>query len=441
MGRSKKSAKHADVDIADYYAFNLGAIWRGLKQESIAFWCLCIYFFFEYVRPQTIYPIINVLPWGYITLLFACVTALADRNVKWVSNPGNVLFALFLGIILLSSVLAFNPSAAFSKFVIITNWLVLYLLIITVVNTEKRFIVFLLLFLLVNFKMSQFGFRDLIDRGFAYSKFGVSGSAAWFKDSGDLGIEMGIFVPLSIAYALAFKDYWGRYKKLFFYFVPITGLATILATSARGAQLGIVAAGLWFLIKSRNFKSIFAVLLLGSLVYTVLPEGMVEEYQKAGDDSTSRTRLAFWAYGMDVVHDNPFLGVGYENWIDYCIYKNPVDPDIPHCMAAHSAYVTVTAETGYIGLGAYILLALFVLIQNASTRKYAKQLNHKFFMYTAQALDAGLIAYLVGSTFFSVNWYPFVDVQVAITVALHEIAKRQFESSKKNHRKGPMLAK
>jgi len=406
-----------------------------LKQENIAFWCLCIYFFFEYVRPQVIYSAIDVLPYGYITLSLACVAALSDRSVKWVANPGNKLFAVFLCAIFLSSLLAFHPSASFGKIIIIVNWLILYLLVITVVNTEKRFIIFMLLFLLVNFKMSQYGFRDLLSRGFSYSKSGVSGSPGWFKDAGDLGTAMGIFVPLSIAFALAFKDYMGRYTKLIFYLVPITGIGTILATSARGAQLGICAAGIWFLLKSRSFKSILATFLIAWLIYMVLPEGMIEEYQVAGDDSTSRTRLALWAHGIKWASDNPVFGVGYENWMDYCNYINPVGPDIDHCLVAHSAYVTVLAETGYVGLGLYILLALFILTENAFTRANAKQLGNKFFLYTAHGLDAGLVAYLVSSAFFSVNWYPFFWLQIAMTVALHEISRNQLGNSKKSLRK------
>jgi O-antigen ligase len=423
MKLTNKSKSKVNFDITDYYAVNIHPIWEELKKESASFWWLCIYFFFEYVRPQVIYPAIDILPYGYITLSIACITALTDRNVKWVANPMNTLLAVFLTVVLLSSILAFNPSTSFEKFIIIVNWIVLYYLIITVINTEKRFLIFMLLFFLVNFKMSQFGFRDLLGRGFGYSKWGVSGSPGWFKDAGDLGVEMGIFVPLSIAFALALKDYWGRSKKLLFYFIPVTGIATILATSARGAQLGILAASLWFLFKNHNFKSILAVILLGWLTFSLLPEGMIEEYHEAGEDSTSRTRLALWAFGMDVANDNPLLGVGYANWLDYCEYINPVLPDIDHCLVAHSAYITVVAETGYIGLALYILLAIAILVGNARTRANAKMLNNKFLLYTANALDAGLISYLVSSTFFSVNWYPFFWVQLSMTVALYQISK------------------
>lgn len=428
MRSTERSHKQTDIDIKDYYALNVGAMWRGLRQESWAFWWVCIYFFFEYVRPQSIYKVIDILPYTQISLFFACIAALSDKNVKWVSNPGNTLFILFFIVVLVSGLFAFKPSTSWDKIDIIINWVIIYFLFVAVVNTEKRFIVFILLFLLVNFKMSQFGFRDFVSRGFGYAKWGTSGAPGWFKDAGDLGIEMAIFVPISVAFALSLKEYWGRYKKLFFYMVPITGIVTIIATSARGAQLGIAAAGIWVLLKARNFKAIVLILLLGGVVYTLLPEQMLEEFRVAGDDYTSRARIGLWKFGMEVIQEYPVLGVGYNNWLDYCWFmthrgSGPEDTK-GWCLVPHNSYITAGAETGYLGFALYVFLALFIFIVNSRTRTNVKKLGNKFFLYMAHALDAGLVAYLASSMFFSVTWYPFFWLQLTMTVALYEISKK-----------------
>ena len=72
MSFSRKSAKQTEVDIADYYAVKPRAIWQGLKQESPAFWWLCIYLFLEYIRPASLYPVLDILPWTQIALLMVC---------------------------------------------------------------------------------------------------------------------------------------------------------------------------------------------------------------------------------------------------------------------------------------------------------------------------------------------------------------------------------
>ena len=439
MRSPAKSAGHEEVDIADYYALKVGSIWKGLKQESAAFWWLCIYFFIEYVRPQNIYPIIDILPYAQITLLIACISAFSDRSVKWVASKANILFVIFFIIVLLSSVFAFSPAISWEKIDIILNWVIIYFLIITVLNSEKRCFIFILLFLAVNFKMSQFGARDWVLHGFGYSKWGTSGAPGWFKDAGDLGIQMTIFVPLSIALILAYQNYWGRYKRLFLYLLPITGIATIVATSSRGAQLGMALALLWISLKNVRFKVLLAVILAVSLVYALLPEGMLLEYEMAGEDATSTNRLALWRFGLDVARDHPVLGVGYNNWKDYCVFKDPVGsgqyPDLDHCMAAHSTYITGLAEIGMIGLAVYLSLALFMFIENAHTRANARRLDNKFFLYTAHGLDAGLVAYMVGTVFFTQIWYPIFWIQLAITVALYEVTRQLLINTGKSREK------
>ena len=191
-------------------------MWAGLKQESPGFWFLCIYIFLEYVRPQSIYPAIDFLPWAQIFIIIAVAAAFRDRSIKWVKNPQSTLIILFTCIVLLSSVFAFRPGLAFPKIYVVFNWLILYFLVVSLVNTEKRFLIFVLLFLLVSFKMSQHGFRTFASRGFSFAGWGVSGSPGWFQNSGEFGIQMTIFVPLSIAFILALRRILGTLEKTVF---------------------------------------------------------------------------------------------------------------------------------------------------------------------------------------------------------------------------------
>jgi O-antigen ligase len=152
---------------------------------------------------------------------------------------------------------------------------------------------------------------------------------------------------------------------------------------------------------------------------------MVGEFESAGEDSTSQARLALWSWGMDVVREFPVLGVGYYNWLNYCYFDNPDGiVGVKHCLAAHNTYVTAAAEIGITGLTVYVILILFILILNIRTRANARQRNNKFILYTAHGLDAGLIGYMIATIFFSVLFYPMLYVQLAMTVALHEISKK-----------------
>jgi len=134
-----KKSKDTDTKMADLYAIKIKSIWREVKQQHISFWALTAYFFFEYVRPQSIYPEIDIIPWGQITLLIALITVFYDRSIRWVSSIENSLLILFLLIVTLSSFFAFDPSVSWEHISTIINWLLIYFLVINIINSENRF--------------------------------------------------------------------------------------------------------------------------------------------------------------------------------------------------------------------------------------------------------------------------------------------------------------
>ncbi len=421
--KSRKKSKTVDIPLDDLYELNVRSFWHAFKQENWSFKWLCLYFVFEYVRPASLYPVLDILPWTQLALLLAVVSALQDRSVRWVSAASNVMMALFFVVVLLSSVFAFHPSSSWHKIDIPVNWLVVYFLIVTVINSRRRFFLFLLVFLLVNFKMSSHGFISFASRGFAYTKWGVVGPPGWFGDSGDFGIAMIVFTAIAIAFVLALRSRWGKYKKLLLYYLPFTGLMTIIGTSSRGAQLGMVAMGAWFLLKSRKgLKALALVAAVGLVLYSALPEEMLQEFESAGEDGTSTDRLAHWAFGMRVIADHPMLGIGYENWLVYCDYMNPDGLGYKdRCRLPHNTYISAGAELGIPGLLLYVLLAMYMFMVNALTRDAAKKNDDSLSYYLAHGFDAGMIGYLVASIFFTVLFYPVFWMQLGMVVALNKV--------------------
>ena len=426
-----KSRKQQTIGIVDYYSINIRQMWRGLKQEGAAFWLLCIYFFLEYVRPQSIYPAIDFLPWAQIFIIFAVIAALAEKSLKWVKNPQSTLIILFTCVVLLSSLFAYQPGLALPKLNIVFNWLILYFLIVSIVNTERRFLIFVLLFLLVSFKMSQHGFRTFAGRGFSFSNWGVSGAPGWFQNSGEFGIQMTIFVPLSLAFIIALRKYWGRLKRLFFYLMPITGLFSIAASSSRGAQLAIAGVGVWFLLKSRmGIRALVGLAILGALIYMTIPPEQYARFSTMGSDETSIQRLAYWKFGMQIAQTNPVFGIGYENWINYCWFENPTGLGIQQkCEQAHNSFVQALAELGFPGLLITLLMVLHVFRKNRCTRQYADKHKNVFIKYMAHGLDGGMVGFLISGFFISALYYPFIWVQVSMSVVLNEIAKKMESAS------------
>jgi O-antigen ligase len=225
------------------------------------------------------------------------------------------------------------------------------------------------------------------------------------------------------------KQYWGRTKILLFYFIAVTGLLTVVATDNRGTQLGLACVGIWYAMKSRlGLKALLGILIVGVALYQIAPPEMLAKFETAGEDGTSQARLVLWGYGVDVVQDHPLLGIGYENWVDYCWYFNPhrLEKGVS-CLVPHNTYVSAAAETGLLGLLFYLLLIITIFRVNMRTRANARTSKNDFIYYMAHGLDAGLVGYMVSSIFVTVLFYPIFWVQLALTVALYEISRKKIQ--------------
>ena len=421
----QKKSKKPEVTIEDLYAVKVGAIWRSVRQQHISFWALTAYFFFEYVRPQNIYPVISDIPFGQVTLLTALFSVFLDRSAYWVSNVENKLFFLFFLIVALSGVFAFKPAVSWEEHTTILNFFLLYFLVINIVNTEKRLFIFLLGYMLFNFKMSQHGFVVWAGRGFAFTDWGLIGAGGYFQNSGEYSVQMLIFGALSLSFVIALRGYWGRYKKWFFYLMPFTAFMTVMGASSRGSQLALAVVAAVAMLKIRaGFKFLIVLIVLSAVLINFLPEEQKERFSEMGEDKTSTQRFAYWEYGIDVLNDNPVLGVGYENWREYLFFLEP-KALMGGREEPHNIFIKVGAELGYPGLLLFILMILYVFINNARTRKMAVKLENKFLKFLAYGLDAGFIGYLVAGSFVTIVYYPFFWVQMAMTVALHNITKKQ----------------
>lgn len=427
MALPKRFIKKEPIDINEFYSVNINALWRGLKQQHVSLWMLCIYFFFEYVRPQTLYPVIDILPWAQVFLILSLVTAFFDKTVCWVSHPLNKLLVTFSLVVILSGIFAFSPAASWDYRNTMLGWVIVYFLMITIVNTEKRLILFILAYLLFSLKMGQHGAIGWVSRGFSFSSYGLIGSPGWFRNSGEYAIQMLIFGSLAIAFVAALRNYWSRYKKWFFYIAAATGYMAIIGASSRGAQIGLAAIGIWMVLKQRGgFKGLLILVIVSIMLYGILPDEQIQRFQDMGNDKNSLQRLTYWKIALEeVIPEHILLGVGYDNWLPYVRYLYPEGVGVMNIVQeSHNIYIQAASELGITGLLIFLLMVIFAFITNAKTRGIVKDLDNKLLFYLTYGLDAGLIGYLVAGTFVTVLYYPFFWVQVAMIVTLYSVSRR-----------------
>lgn len=416
----KEKLQGSEVTFDDYLSLDIKKMWLGIRAEPWSFWFLCGYFFFEYTQVQIIYPWLAIIPWGQLFLLGALYFGLTSNEKKWISNPCNTAIIIFFLHVLVSSLLAFDTGRSFKYLNVIANWSIMYYCVICVITTKKRFYVLMLLLLLACLKMSQHATISWIERGFSFQRWGIAGAPLWFGDAADFGLQMCLYLAWSVAFISVIYKRNGKYSKIFYLTMIVTALATIIAAGNRGTFLGLAAMGLSALLLLKNrIRNLFLIGAVSALVFWATPQEFLDRFDTAGEDRTSLERLELWENGIEMGEKHPFFGVGYENYRIYGKYY------FNQPKVAHNAFVEIFAELGYVGLSLYLHLMFTIYRVNRKTKKISLENGDAFSAAVSTSLSLGLPAFAVCSFFISVQFYPFLYVQLALTAALNNIARQK----------------
>jgi O-antigen ligase len=202
-----------------------------------------------------------------------------------------------------------------------------------------------------------------------------------------------INIPLSITLALTLLGRNWVTRVLAGLTAILLGVAEYLSQS-RGGEIALAAALIFIVLAGFPrilvlmkvlivlFLGIFESLLAGWIPLSVFNPvlrflGVVQisfTYPSNQDYSTAE-RLAHWIAGLHMFMDHPVLGVGIGNYSDaYPRYFITIfTASLGH---AHNYYINIAAETGSIGLLAFVLFLLAVFVAGGhSLREINKQLS------------------------------------------------------------------
>jgi O-antigen ligase len=411
--------KRQKITDDDFYSLRIGAVWQHFKSESFAFWMICAYLFLEYVRPQSIYPALDILPWTQLAVIGAFLGCFTDKTVRWVSSPVNLLLLAFLAVILMSSYFAYFPEISRKNWDKYYLWVIIYFLIINVVNTRRRFFIFICVFLLASFKISLSLSISWARRGFAFTDWGLMGPPGFFQNSGELAIQMLVFWPIAWAFAYSLKLHVSKFWYMVLMLMPITAIMVILGASSRGAQLALICQ--LFVMNYRyifNPKVIVSIVITLTVIWTFLPEEQKERFDLIGEDNTSRQRLLYWENGIEMIKQNPIFGVGYFNFAPYFDRYYPEDRLFGNAQLPHNIFIQVGTDSGLIGLAIFLSI-LIVLYRNRRRKNSDDLLLSKIMPY----MSVSLVGYIVAGQFVTVTYYPFLWIHAALVVSLTNVLR------------------
>ncbi len=414
-----------------FFFFKVRNMLHFFKTQHFSFWLICAYIFFEYSRPQSIFPVIDILPWTQFFLIGALIGAFLDGSVRWVSSRANILLIIFAIAIFLSSLFAYYPEISRKSYINFYSWFVIYFLIITIVNTRERFYIFQMIFILSSLKIAMGTSFIWAKRGFSFTEWGLQGPPGFFCNSGELTILMLTLFPLGFFLLTFKKKYHIRlFEKILLISCVCCPLLTILGGSSRGSQVAM-AVTLILMFRKKVFKLKYIVLLVVIIlaVSKLLPEEQKDRFRNAGTDQTSIQRKLYWKHGREMIAEHPILGVGFFNFAPY--YQKHYSYDLLSSGTAqlpHNIFIQVGTDAGFMGLIPFSLLLLYALITPmVYNRRYGKN-NNDWLVLSIVGAGYGIFGFIIAGQFVTVTYYPFLWIGLSFIVSAKNILQKEYFS-------------
>ncbi len=414
---------------------------QGLKGQDSIFYFGLAFIVLYYLRPQYIFPQLNFLPWLKITILLGFAAMIVNSRLK--VTVSHVIVVLFAALAWLSAMYSLYPDISSKSITTPLIFALEVLFLSNCVKNVKQLKLLLIVFFLCVFKMSFFGARTWVSRGFGFVGWGIQGPGGFFQNSGEFSLLMAICAMMSIPLILYMKP-----KTKFYWLLPITSVMTVIGASSRGGQLALLVGLIYLLLayKKIRIKNLVYVAILASVVWAIFPEEQKARFESAGEDDTSTTRLSYWIAGIDMAKKHPWLGVGYQAFPEHYHWYYKEEEEVGSFFsnrreAAHNSLVQVSSTLGMPALTLYLMMHLLVYSRKSlKLESQGASENLDFLENFRIALNASLLTYFVGAFFMSVAFYPYIYFLLSLAIIKRSLTKTALlndpQKSRLNNSKG-----
>jgi putative inorganic carbon (hco3(-)) transporter len=384
-----------------------------------------------------------------LLLLVPLVQYLIFNRQKPIFNRVFMLMIVFLAIQLLGTFFAKDTSTALSNLITYgSEGLLLYFLFINAVRTPEmlRRVIWVLLLAGIlmggvplyqqvtgTFDNNYGGLAQLSEQGFRTGEIALEGEVRQPRLSGTIGEQNRYAQVMLMLVPLGFFQSWNERSKIMrtlaLFATAISGLGAMLAFS-RGAAVGFVLLIL-IMVAIRAIKPHqLIVFVLGiSLLMAAFPQYSVrllsmesvmtlideESSTVDGPDGAIQGRTTVMLAALQVFLDHPVIGVG-PGMVKYYTREYGNQLDIRHLEGtreAHSLYLAIAANTGLLGLTAF-LATVFVTLRglNNARRRWAQERPELAHMATGFMLS--IISYMTTGIFLHPSFVRYFWLMMAL---------------------------
>ena len=403
------------------------ADWIRRQGHGITFVALFVFSVVLYLRPYELIPALSGIKSmafyvGIVTLsIYAITQIVVEGNLTTRTREVNLI--LLLGVAALLSIpFAINPGEAWKTFSdLLVKTLLIFIVIVNVVRTERRLRLLMLLALGVSVYLSIAAIQDyragLFGIGTEITSRIMGRIKGLFDNPNDLALHLVTMVPIAVGLAMAKA---GMLRKFVYIGAASLMVAAIVVTFSRGGFLGLVAVSFFLVLKlgrKQRFPTMAAFFLAVVLFFALAPGSYGSRlstiFNIGGDLTGSASqRNQVLKRSILVTLRYPLFGVGLGNFH----YKSFQE------LGTHNAYTQVGSE---MGIPAMIMYIMFLVYPYKRLKEIEKATDGKkderYYYYLSIGLRAGLIGYMVASFFAAVAYQWYIYYLVGYAIALRRI--------------------
>ncbi|MBJ6723681.1 O-antigen ligase family protein [Geomesophilobacter sediminis] len=373
---------------------------------------LILFVFLMIIRPQDFVYGLMGQPLVFVTMGLVLVAWLLSGVEKAPFKTAQDKYCFMLmTLMVISTVPTLWTELVVTTFSDTSKLVLIYLFIVTIVDTEERFrsitwIIMLLMTAVAGMGVLQYYGYDIVGTGMQFA----ADKGIWqirgvgnFDNPNDLAYSVVLVVPFSVGMLLR----GGGLQKAASLVMLAIAVYCIVLTGSRGGQLALVfslTAFLYFWVTNPRLKKMTAYIgLVGVLAAFSV---QTSDYR---NDESSMGRVEAWDRGMELLTSHPLLGVGKGQFREY------------HKRDTHNSYVRAGSELGILGLYAF-LGTLFYSVFNAAALLKSEEFER------LKPYVLGIISFFGGfavASIFSTRTYDIVFLTVvALSSAVCRIASR-----------------
>ncbi len=372
----------------------------------------------------------NSLP---VAMVIGAVTAAAwlmskeEKKVPW--DPIVVLMVVYLAWTALTTAMALVPAAATGPFEKFAKSIVMIILTLVMMRSEKRFLSLIWIIVLsIGFYSTKGGIFTLMTGG-QFRVWGPPGSL--ITGNNELAIATLMVLPLMRYLALTTEIWWIRWG---LNAAAVLSLASVIGSYSRGAFLALAVLGVAWWWKSKRRITFGIIAIVAALaVMPLIPAKWYDRMQSIENyeqDGSAKGRLQMWTFAVNVAKDRPITGGGFGIFRGREKIYEKYYPEATRRRNVHSVYFEVLGTQGFVGMFIFLALGFATLRTCTWIQKQSRNRPElkKEFLFSVM-LKLSLVAYAVGGAFLNLSTYDLFFLLLATATLCKGVVMRKLSEA------------